>query len=99
MFIETAAVLATALVAWYYHVTLGEDDVRSFLITAAITGTLGLVLFLFGRNRKMQFDADDTYVIVTISWVMFSVFGMLPFLLGGAVDNVTDAFFETMSGF
>ncbi len=99
MFIETAALLATALVAWYYHVTLGEDDVRSFLITAAITGTLGLVLFLFGRNRKMQFDADDTYVIVTISWVMFSVFGMLPFLLGGAVDNVTDAFFETMSGF
>ena len=46
-----------------------------------------------------MFDADDTFVIVSLSWLLFSAFGMLPFLLSGAVDNVTDAFFETMSGF
>ncbi|MCR5014074.1 MAG: TrkH family potassium uptake protein [Bacteroidales bacterium] len=99
MFIETAALLVTALVAWYYNVNYGEDDLNSFLITAAITGGVGLVFFLFGSRKRLEFDADDTYVIVTLSWLLFSAFGMLPFLLSGAVDNVTDAFFETMSGF
>ena len=38
-------------------------------------------------------------LIVTLTWILFSLFGMLPFYIGGYIDNVTDAFFETMSGF
>lgn len=99
LFIETAALLATAGVAAYYHVHGGEQDLDSFLITAGITGFNALVLTLIGRRRKNALKIEDTFVIVTLSWVLFSVFGMLPFLLSGVVDNVTDAFFETMSGF
>lgn len=44
-------------------------------------------------------DNDDTFVIVSLSWIMFSLFGMLPFLLSDSIDNITDAFFETISGF
>lgn len=36
---------------------------------------------------------------VTLTWALFSLLGMLPFYLGGYIDNVTDAYFETMSGF
>ncbi len=95
LFIETAALLLTASVAWYYH----EDDLNSFLITAAITGVVGLVLFLTGRWRNTNIDNDDTFAIVSLAWILFSLFGMLPFLLSGSIDNVTDAFFETISGF
>ena len=35
----------------------------------------------------------------TLSWALFSLLGLLPFYLGGYIDNVTDAYFETMSGF
>ena len=37
--------------------------------------------------------------MVTAVWIIFSVFGMFPFLIHGSITNVTDAFFETMSGF
>ena len=99
MFIETAALLLTAAVSWFFHERCGENDYPVFLITAAITGGVGLALYLFGRWRKRNFDNDDTFVIVSLSWILFTVFGMLPFLLSGSVDNVTDAFFETISGF
>lgn len=99
LFIETAALLLTALIAWHYHISQGEDDYQAFLITAAITGGVGLFLYLFGRWRKTGIDNDDTFAIVSMAWIVFSLFGMLPFLLSGSVDNVTDAFFETISGF
>lgn len=99
LFIETMALLLTAAVSWFYHVRCGEDDYMTFLVTAAITGGVGLVLYLVGRNRKTGIDNDDTFVIVSLSWILFSLFGMLPFLISGSVDNVTDAFFETISGF
>lgn len=95
MFIETAALLLTALVAWYYK----ENDLNSFLMTAAITGLMGLLFFFIGRWKNKGIDNDDTFAIVSMSWILFSLLGMLPFLLSGAVDNVTDAFFETISGF
>lgn len=99
LLLETAALLLTAMVAWYYHLHQGEDDYTAFLITAAFTGGVGGVLYFIGSKRKTDFDNDDTAVIVSLTWILYSVFGMLPFLLSGALDNVTDAFFETMSGF
>ena len=95
LFIETAALLLTSAVAWYYR----EDDLYSFLITAGITGLAGLVFFLIGKWKNKGIDNDDTFVIVSLSWILFSLFGMLPFLLSGSINNVTDAFFETISGF
>lgn len=99
LFIETAALLLTALIAWHYHRTLGENDYLSFLITAAITCGVGLLLYFWGRRKKTGLDNDDTFVVVSLSWILYSLFGMLPFLLSGSIDNVTDAFFETISGF
>ena len=99
LFIEAMALLLTAAVSWLYHVRCGEDDYLVFLFTAGITGVVGLLLFLFGKKWKTGVDSDDTFVVVTLSWILFSLFGMLPFLLSGSIDNVTDAFFETISGF
>lgn len=99
LFIETAALLVTALVAYYYHIHYAENDYQYFLFSAGITGAVGMVMYVVGRFQKKGFDSDDTFVIVSLSWIMFSLFGMLPFLLSGSIDNVTDAFFETISGF
>ena len=98
LLIETMALLLTAAVSWFYHTRCGENDYPAFLISAAITGGVGTALYLFG-SRKKSIDNDDHFVIVALSWVLFSVFGMLPFLFSGSIDNVTDAFFETISGF
>lgn len=99
LLIETMALLLTAAVSWFYHQRCGENDYLAFLITAAVTGFVAAFFFVFGKFRKTGIDNDDTFVIVSLSWIMFSLFGMLPFLLTGAVNGVTDAFFETISGF
>ncbi len=100
LLIETAALLLTAAVAFHYQHVAGENDTRCFLLTAALTGAVGLLLYNIGRSaKKTPLQIRDSFMVVALSWVLFSVFGMLPFLMYGTVDNVTDAFFETMSGF
>ena len=37
--------------------------------------------------------------IVTCTWIIFTIFGCLPYLFGGTIPSVVDAIFETMSGF
>lgn len=100
LLIETAALLLTAAVAWHYQRVAGETDLKCFLLTAGLTGALGLLLYNIGNMAKRStMQIRDTFMVVALSWVLFSAFGMLPFLMYGTVDNVTDAFFETMSGF
>lgn len=76
-----------------------EDDLLSFLIAAILTISMGFILKYLGRNANNNLSRRDSYFLVTSTWVIFSLFGMLPFLIGGFIPNVTDAFFETMSGF
>ena len=88
------------LVALYYQRVAGDGDARYFLLTAGLTGAVGLLLYSIGKmNKRGSLQIRDTFMVVALSWVLFSLFGMLPFLMYGTVDNVTDAFFETMSGF
>ena len=82
-------------VSAYYQ----EDDLLSFLIAAILTISAGFIFKYLGRNANNNLSRRDSYFLVTSAWIVFSLFGMLPFLIGGFIPNVTDAFFETMSGF
>ena len=100
LLIEAAALLLTSAVALHYQRVAGETDAPYFLLTAAFTGAVGLLLYNIGNMfKKSSLQIRDTFMVVALSWVLFSLFGMLPFMMYGTVDNVTDAFFETMSGF
>ncbi|MDZ7774270.1 MAG: potassium transporter TrkG [Bacteroidales bacterium] len=59
----------------------------------------GLLLFLTYRKAIKAMSKREGYIIVTLSWVIISLFGALPLYLGAATSSYTDAFFETMSGF
>ena len=82
-------------ISFYYL----EDDMMAFLLSTLITFSCGFILKFFGRNASNNLSRRDAYLLVTLTWTIFSLFGMAPFLIGGYIDNVTDAFFETMSGF
>lgn len=41
----------------------------------------------------------DGFLLTSLVWILFSAFGMLPFLFSGSLTTVADAYFETMSGF
>ena len=59
----------------------------------------GIVFSIFGKNAERKISRRDGYVVVSLAWIFFSLFGMLPFYLSGYIPSITDAFFETMSGF
>ncbi|MCI7378856.1 MAG: TrkH family potassium uptake protein [Bacteroidales bacterium] len=76
-----------------------EGDAIYFLYSILITVACGLGLMLYGRKAMKMMGRRDAYLIVGISWILFTLLGMLPFRLGNYIPSVTDAFFETMSGF
>lgn len=76
-----------------------EHDTFALGIAALITFSTGALLAFLNRNHSTQMGKREGSLIVTLSWVFFTAFGMLPFLISGYIDNVTDAVFETMSGF
>ena len=95
LLIETAMLMCCGGVSLFYK----EDDLNSFLLSSAITAFVGVIMLAIGRGAEKSLNRRDGYVIVSVAWIAFSLFGMLPYYIGGYIPNVTDAFFETMSGF
>ena len=95
LFIEAGFLMTCLLVSLAY----GEDDSFSFLTATLTTMLAGLLARFAGRNSDNNLSRRDAYLVVTAAWVIFSVFGMLPYLIGGYIPDVTNAYFETMSGF
>lgn len=95
LFLESAFMLCSLGVALYYN----EDDIMAFLISMIATVGSGLVFRYAGRNSANNMSRRDAYLVVTATWIIFSIFGMLPYIVGGYITNLADAYFETMSGF
>ena len=86
--------LALGVSLWY-----GEADSGIFLLSTIITLLAGLIGLLVGRRAESRMGEREGYVIVAMVWVVFSTFGLLPYYLSGQVATITDAWFESMSGF
>ena len=69
-----------------------------FLTTSAITVFFGLSLFLSNNTKVERISVKQAYLITTFSWLLVSIFAAVPFLLFNSVTNLTDAWFETVSG-
>ena len=95
LFIEASFMSCCALMAFYFQ----EDDLMALLMSLLITFAWGFLFLYMGRNADNSLSRRDAYVVVTATWVIFSIFGMFPFLIHGSIPRLVDAFFETMSGF
>ncbi|MEJ6638824.1 MAG: TrkH family potassium uptake protein [Octadecabacter sp.] len=70
-----------------------------FLESAVITILVGGLVALACQNGVSQgLSIRQTFLLTTLVWLALPLFGSLPFLLGDAELNFTDAFFEAMSG-
>ena len=77
----------------------GEDDVMAFLMSTMLTFAGGALFLYFGRSAENSLGRRDAYIVVTSTWVIFTVFGTLPYIIHGSITHLPDAFFESMSGF
>ena len=92
--IEAALLLLPCIVALIY----GEKNGIYFLIVSAICAFLGFGMSII-KPASNVFYLKEGCIITSLSWIFLSFFGCLPFYLTGEIPSLTDALFETISGF
>ena len=76
-----------------------EPEHIYFVYAALINAGIGSLCMGYGEKKNRKLNHRDGFLIVSLTWLIFTSFGMLPFIMSGHIPSVADAFFETMSGF
>ena len=86
--------LTTLPFSWYYH---AGDHLA--IISASLTSLfIGVSLWWFNRNTNKKIGKREGYLIVALGWLAISTFSTLPYLFSGVLPDITNAFFESVSG-
>lgn len=70
----------------------------AFLGTALLCIMLG-TLMTSRKAKSNIFYLKEGCITTSLSWIVLSIFGALPFCISGEIPSFTDALFETVSGF
>jgi len=92
--IEAASMLPSLIVALINH----EKAAIAFALSIGIIAAIGAALMRIKTPISRIFTRDG-FAIVSLSWILVTLFGTLPFLLSGSIPSFIDALFETASGF
>lgn len=92
--IEAAFMLIPCLTALIYR----EKDGFIYLAVAIGSAFIGQIMSL-RKPKHNVFYLKEGCVATSLSWLIMSLFGSLPFIFTGAIPSFTDAMFETVSGF
>ncbi len=77
-----------------------DNDIVTLIFSGIGTSLIGTILWFVTKNYHVEeITKREGYLIVTLGWVLASLFGSLPFIIYGSFPSFTDAFFETISGF
>lgn len=77
----------------------GESDWRGFAVAVGAAALTGGVAELSVRRGGTSIRSREGFIITALVWVVFGLFGMLPFMLSATPLGFTDAMFEVISGF
>lgn len=100
-----AMLLCAGFAYWAGWQASGAEQTLEFgagyglLIAAAITGLVASMLFLTGISKVKKILRREGLVVVGLSWLVFGVFGSLPFMIAPPGLAPAAAFFESVSGF
>ena len=92
---EGIFLVAPILTALYF----GEAESLNALLFTAVLCIAIAAPFVIKKPKNTDLYAKEGFVIVSLSWLILSLFGALPFVISGAIPSYIDAFFETVSGF
>lgn len=95
LFIEAGFLSFCLLLSIFYK----EPDMLAFIVSILITIVAAVPLTYAGKHAARKLSRKDGYIVVTFAWIIYSLFGMLPYYISGYIPDITNAFFETMSGF
>jgi trk system potassium uptake protein TrkH len=76
-----------------------DEATLSIALASICTMFVGVFMMYYTRGHKKEVKQKEGFIIVTFGWIVMSISGMLPYLFSGALPTVTNAFFETISGY
>ncbi len=91
---EAALLLLPCIVAIIYS----EYQGFAYLGVLSVCAILGIILSLKKPSNHV-FYLKEGCVATSLSWIVLSIMGCLPFVITGEIPSFTDALFETISGF
>lgn len=94
LLIEAILLLFPTFVGVIYQ----EDNFFAFTVPVACLIAVGLPLS-FIKSKDNALYAKEGFVIVSLSWIILSLIGAVPFVISGEIPYYIDALFETVSGF
>jgi len=94
LMVESIFMLPSLVISIYTK----QGDLYGFLTTIVVTLALGLILAL-KKNKGKSINAKEGLAIVSIGWLLVSLFGALPLYISGSTRTYIDAVFEIVSGF
>lgn len=99
LMVEAIFLMVSSMVGLFYYFREGESDWWTLAVSGVLAGLAGGLLWWSGRHHTTQITTREGFFIVSCTWLLFTVFGMVPYLLSGVCHSCTDAFLETMAGF
>ena len=93
--INGGLMLLCSAVSFLYH----DGIVSRMLLSSFIVLISGGITLLLTRNHTKEIQKREGYIIVSFGWIFMALAGSLPYLITGVIQNFTDAFFETISGY
>lgn len=93
--IEAAFMLVPLVTAVIYD----DGDLMAFVVSIALTALTGALMTFGFKPRRRDMGKREGFLLTASVWVVFSVFGMIPFMICRSPLTLSDAFFEAMSGF
>ena len=96
LLIEAVVMLPALIIAL---IKSDQSGCNAFSMTIVITAASGAAVVFATRKSEVHMGAREGFVTVSLSWIVVSLFGALPFFLSRQVPNYIDCWFETVSGF
>ena len=93
--IEAAFMVVPLVTAIVYH----EKDTGAFAVGIAVAALTGAAMTSLSRPRRFDMGKREGFLLTAMVWIVFSLFGMIPFIISDVPLNLSEAFFESMSGF
>ena len=96
LFIEALFMIPALVIS----IACGESmALLGFAVAIAATGIIAGILYLLCKTAPNAMGATEGFVCVSISWIVMSIFGCLPFVISREIPHFVDALFEMVSGF
>ena len=70
----------------------------SFVSAGIISVIFGALFFISNLDHNKKLNLPQAFLLTALSWLSIAIFGSLPFIFSSLELNLTDSFFESMSG-